>query len=64
MPPEAGTLFLKKIEDALSTRRIQIFEYELPIKGKSLNFECRMVSFTEETTMAIVRNITESKQAA
>jgi two-component system cell cycle sensor histidine kinase/response regulator CckA len=64
VPPEAGTLFLKKIEDALSTRRIQIFEYELPIKGKSLNFECRMVSFTEETTMAIVRNITESKQAA
>ncbi len=64
IPLEVGPLFLKKIELALSTRRIQIFEYELPIKDKRAYFECRMVSFTKETTMAIVRNITESKQAA
>ena len=53
-----------KVEQALETRQLQIFEYDLLINDKKTYFECRMVAISDETIMAVVRNITESKQAA
>ena len=64
MPTKISALILTKIEQVLTTRRVQIFEYELPLKGKTSYFECRMVAFSEDSVLALVRNVTESKQAA
>ena len=63
MPEEVADLILLKINQALETGRIQIFEYHLPVGDKLAYFECRLVAFTENTAMAIVRNITENKEA-
>ena len=63
LPNKIVDLILQKKVQALKTGRIQIFEYELPIRGKQTYFECRLVAFTENTVIAIVRNISESKQA-
>ena len=63
MPGEVADLFLQKKTQALETGRLQIFEYKLPIKDKQAYFECRLGVFTEDTVMAIVRNITASKEA-
>jgi PAS domain S-box-containing protein len=63
LPDEVADLILQKKAHALETGRIQIFEYKLPIRGKQAYFECRLVAFTENTVIAIVRNISESKEA-
>jgi PAS domain S-box-containing protein len=64
VPADLAGLHHQKSEQALKTRQLQIFEYKLPINGKNTYFECRMVAISDETIMAVVRNITENKQAA
>ena len=63
LPDDVAELVLQKKTQALATGRIQIFEYKLPIRGKQAYFECRLMAFTEDTVIAIVRNISESKEA-
>ncbi len=64
LPADLAQLQHAKTEQALRTRQLQIFEYDLLINDKKTYFECRMVAISDETIMAVVRNITESKQAA
>ena len=64
LPADLAQLQHAKTEQALKTRQLQIFEYDLLINDKKTYFECRMVAISDETIMAVVRNITESKQAA
>lgn len=64
LPANIADLQHLKAEQALSSGQLQIFEYDLPINGKRTYFECRMVAIADETILAVVRNITESKQAA
>jgi PAS domain S-box-containing protein len=63
LPVEVADLFLERTARALETGQFQIFEYKLPIRNKQTFFECRLVACTENTVMAIVRNITASKEA-
>jgi len=63
LPGEIADLILQKKNQALETDRIQIFEYKLPVRDKQAYFECRLVAFTENTVIAIVRNISQSKEA-
>jgi two-component system cell cycle sensor histidine kinase/response regulator CckA len=63
MPAHITELHHQKVSRALATDQLQVFEYELPLKGKPAHFECRMVAISQETVMAVVRNITESKEA-
>jgi len=63
LPDDVTDLILQKKTQALETDRIQIFEYKLTLRGKPAYFECRLVAFTENTVIAIVRNISESKEA-
>lgn len=61
-PPEFADLVERKIEDTLTSRKIQTFEYQLPIPGKGvLDFEARMAPSGTDQVIAIVRNITERK---
>ncbi len=64
LPANLTALHHENAEQALKTGQLQIFEYDLPIRGKKTYFECRMVAITDETIMAVVRNITENKEAA
>ena len=64
LPANLAGLHHENAEQALKTRQLQIFEYDFPINGKKAYYECRMVAISDETIMAVVRNITEGKQAA
>ncbi len=64
LPANLAGLHHKNAEEALKTQQLQIFEYDVPINGKKTYYECRMVAIADETIMAVVRNMTESKQAA
>jgi two-component system, sensor histidine kinase and response regulator len=51
------------IQKTLETSSIQIFEYELEIKGRGLrHFEARMVPSGKDEVIAIVRDITDEKK--
>lgn len=63
MPAWFAELTMQKIRETLKDQSIQIYEYELPIPGKEIEqFECRMVPYSENQIVAIIRNITEQKQ--
>jgi PAS domain S-box-containing protein len=63
-PPEFADLIDRQIRATLETGELQVFEYQLPIPERGVrDYEARMtVSGTDEVT-AIVRDITERKQA-
>ncbi|MEW6735439.1 MAG: PAS domain S-box protein [Acidobacteriota bacterium] len=63
MPPDFATKCMRLLERALTLKELQIFEYELPINGELRNYEARIVVSGEDEVLAIVRNITERKQA-
>jgi PAS domain S-box-containing protein len=64
LPSALAARVMKRLTDALQTRQIQIFEYELKSKGKPENFECRLVAISDTQAVAIVRNISEHIRAA
>jgi PAS domain S-box-containing protein len=53
------TRIMARLEEALHSRKLQVFEYELEIKGEPKHFECRMVAIGEDQAMAIIRDMTE-----
>lgn len=71
--PEASTLhdvlsehasqFMRFIDIALSTRESQVFEYQDTVGSTPREFEARVVASTEDEAVAIVRDITERKNA-
>lgn len=63
LPPEIAKLALDNIAKALATQSLQIFEYPLEIKGKMNYYEARLVVLGNDEVLALVRNISERKQA-
>lgn len=63
LPPEPAEIHVHFINQALRTGEEQTYEYTLPIGGQSVDFEARMVATGQDEVVAIVRNITERKQA-
>lgn len=63
LPPEIAKLALDNIAQALATQSLQIFEYPLEIKGKMNYYEARLVVIGNDEVLALVRNISERKQA-
>jgi PAS domain S-box-containing protein len=63
-PSEFGDLIEHFIKVTLTTAEMQIFEYQLPTPGRGLRtYEARMVPSGADEVTAIVRDITERKQA-
>jgi PAS domain S-box-containing protein len=61
-PPDFADLIDEKIKLTLQTGSIQIFEYQLDVPQKgTCYYEARMVQFSSDKVMAIVRDITERK---
>lgn len=63
MPPEVAEPILNCIKQALATGDVQIFEYERVVERKIFYCEARIAVSAENEVMAIVRDITERKQA-
>ena len=58
----ADTIMLN-IEEALQTKTLRQFEYELSLPQGLRTFEARMVALSDDEVLGIVRDITDSKQA-
>jgi PAS domain S-box-containing protein len=63
MPEELANQTIESLKLALETGDIQIFEYKHQIKGFDYIFEVRIVVCSNNEVLAIVRDITEQKQA-
>ena len=63
LPPEVAQPTMYYIQQALTTGELQIFEYQLYFEDEVRDYEARLVVSAENEVMAIVRNITDRKQA-
>ena len=62
LSPELAQVFMSHITMALAEGAVQSFEYEV-VNGESLYYrECRMVPIQNDQVVAIIRDITESRQ--
>jgi PAS domain S-box-containing protein len=63
MPPEVAQLAMNAIAGALQTGQIQSFEFQLLLDNNLRDYEARVVRSALNEVLAIVRNITDRKQA-
>ena len=63
MPPEIAETTLRAAQQALASGQVQTFEYQLPSSDAPRHFEARMVASRPDAVLAIVRDITDRKQA-
>lgn len=61
--PDVAKTAMDHIERCVETRIVQTFEYQLPIKGEMRDYEARLALCGKDEVVAIVRDITERKQA-
>jgi hypothetical protein len=61
LPPEIAEITHKKIKQALTSKKVQIIMYSLPMNGVLTNFEARLVLVGENRILALVRTIKENK---
>jgi two-component system cell cycle sensor histidine kinase/response regulator CckA len=63
LPPSLMKHYDYYLNKAIETKKIQIFEYQLPIEGKGIqHYEARLILTGEEEIVVIVRNISEKKR--
>jgi len=63
LPSEISELTMHCVAQALESREMQIYKYQLPMGGDIRSYECRMVASKENEVLAIVRDISEQKRA-
>ncbi|MEW6495161.1 MAG: PAS domain-containing protein, partial [Cyanobacteriota bacterium] len=64
LPPDVAEPFERHIQLALSTRQVQVFEYQLtPMNGVVSDFEARIAPVGEDEVLCIVRDISDKKRA-
>jgi len=62
LPHDVAALTLQSIKNTLETKTIQQYTYQLNNSGIIMTFEARMIYLTDTSTLAIVRDITETRQ--
>ena len=63
LPEKLADHWNEQIGLVLSTSETQIGEFKLTRKKKTRNYETRMVPYTEDSVLIIIRDISEQKQA-
>lgn len=63
LPADVATMSLQAIVKTLDSKTLQTLEYQLPTPLGMRDYEARLVVSGENEVLAIVRDITESKQA-
>lgn len=61
LPTPAAQQMIRYVRRALQTNRTEVFEYESLVEGSILFYEARIVTITQDETLAIIRNITDRK---
>jgi PAS domain S-box-containing protein len=59
MPPDIGKLTMSKIGDVLKSKGIEKYTYSLEINGVNQHFDARLVYLDKQSTLAVVRNVTD-----
>ncbi|WP_052055578.1 PAS domain S-box protein [Myxosarcina sp. GI1] len=62
LPQDVAKVMINGITEALTTKKVQICEYQLNRKTKTKDYEARIAVSDRNEVMAIVRDITERKQ--
>ncbi len=62
LPPALADLTMKNIARVLSTRRVQVFEYEVEINGSLQYEEARCALCGSDEVLVVIRNITENRR--
>jgi PAS domain S-box-containing protein len=60
--PEAVSAVMQHIADAITSKKLQMFEYNLTVMQDIRTYEARMVALNDVEVLAIVRDITERKR--
>lgn len=63
LPPEVAEKFRNAVEEVQQTKSLICIEYCLPIRGQEKTFESRLLPLLETQIIAIVRDVTDRKQA-
>ncbi len=63
LPPSIANPAIECMSLALQTGNVESFEYEMELEGKRSYFESRLATSGEDEVIAMVRDITERKQA-
>ncbi|WP_084554930.1 PAS domain S-box protein [[Phormidium ambiguum] IAM M-71] len=63
LPEKIYQQAIYNVREALTTGKMQLFEYQLYRKGKTCDFEARIIKSTEDEVVALVRDVTERKSA-
>ena len=63
LSPEMATMTLDKLEKLFQSRQPQMYEYQVEIRGQPTYFEARIVIASEDSALAIVRDITARRRA-
>ncbi len=63
LPPEVAQQALQNAVQTLESGKMRIFEYQLPVNNIRQDFEARLVVSGQDTALAIIRNISDRKQA-
>jgi len=61
LPHDTGELFVRHLNAAFETGRVQHFDYSLPFSDGLRHYESRIVRSTDTEGIAIVRNVTHRK---
>lgn len=61
LPPEIAETEFYHIEQAIRTRKVQVYEYELTIYNEQRGFEARVIALDENEVVIIVRDITAKR---
>jgi len=62
LPAELAGKSMEMLKNAISTREVSKYEYELSTNGVTSFFENRMVAISDNEALSIIRDITEGKK--
>jgi signal transduction histidine kinase/ActR/RegA family two-component response regulator len=63
LPPELAEHVMHAFHVVLATRELLHFEYSVPINGEDHYYEARIVPYTDDTVITLVRDVHERKTA-
>ncbi len=63
MPEPVASQFMQAVTQALNTGGIQTMEYALHVNGRQRYYEARIAASGEDSTLAMIRNISNRKEA-